>query len=67
MIDVGTGPWPYRGVTSEVTAVMTVVREIPNGDAILSFGTPSAECFLINAQFPNVITLQSLSVHFSNA
>lgn len=37
MIDVGTGPWPYRGVTSEVTALMTVVREIPNGDAILSF------------------------------
>jgi len=44
---------------------MTVVREIPNRSAIRAFGTPSAASLLISAQSSKVITLQSLSVHFS--
>lgn len=46
---------------------MTVVREIPNRAAILAFGSPSAASLRINAQSSKVITLQSLSVHFSSA
>jgi hypothetical protein len=44
---------------------MTVVREIPSRSAIRAFGTPSAASLLISAQSSKVITLQSLSVHFS--
>jgi hypothetical protein len=44
----------------------TVVREIPNRSAIRALGTPSAASRLINAQSSKVITLPSLSVHFSN-
>ncbi|GAA1970721.1 hypothetical protein GCM10009776_37180 [Microbacterium deminutum] len=46
---------------------MTVVREIPNLAAIFAFGSPSAASLRINAQSSKVITLQSLSVHFSSA
>lgn len=46
---------------------MTVVLEIPNRSAICAFGTPSPASLRINAQSYKVITLQSLSVHFSNA
>jgi hypothetical protein len=44
---------------------MTVVREIPSRAAIRAFGTPSAASLLISAQSSKVITLQSLSAHFS--
>ena len=57
-------PLILRGA-SDFTALMTVVREIPNRSAIRDFGTPSAASLLINAQSSKVITLQSLSVHFS--
>ncbi len=40
-------------------------REIPNRSAICAFGTPSAANLRINAQSSKVITLQSLSAHFS--
>ena len=63
--DVGSGARSYRGGDSELTALITVVREIPNRSAICAFGTPSAASLLINAQSSKVITLQSLSVHFS--
>jgi hypothetical protein len=46
---------------------MTVVREIPNLAAIFAFGSPSLANLRINAQSSKVITLQSLSVHFSSA
>lgn len=46
---------------------MTVVLEIPNRSAICAFGTPSPASLRINAQSSKVITLQSLSVHFSSA
>ncbi len=46
---------------------MTVVRETPNLAAILAFDSPSAASLRINAQSSKVITLQSLSVHFSSA
>jgi transposase len=42
-----------------------VVREIPNRSAIRAFGTPSAASLLISAQSSKVITLPSLSAHFS--
>ena len=44
---------------------MTVVLEIPSRAAIRAFGTPSAASLLISAQSSKVITLQSLSAHFS--
>src|SRR6188472_912229 len=44
---------------------MTVVLEIPNRRAIRAFGTPSAASLLISAQSSKVITLRSLSAHFS--
>src|SRR5215203_4770940 len=44
---------------------MTVVLEIPNCAAMRAFGTPSAASLLISAQSSKVITLQSLSAHFS--
>jgi hypothetical protein len=44
---------------------MTVVREIPSRSAIRAFGTPSAASLRINAQSSKVITLPSLSDHFS--
>jgi hypothetical protein len=63
--DVGPGDRTYLGGESEFTALMTVVREIPNRAAIRAFGTPSAASLLISAQSSKVITLQSLSDHFS--
>jgi hypothetical protein len=63
--DVGIGVRSYRGGESEFTALITVVREIPNLRAIPAFGTPSAASLLISAQSSKVITLQSLSAHFS--
>ncbi len=65
--DVGATDRSYRGGASEPTALMTVVREIPNLAAIFAFGSPSATSLRINAQSSKVITLQSLSVHFSSA
>ncbi len=65
MNDVGLGDRSYLGGASEFTALMTVVREIPNRWAICAFGTPSPASLLINAQSSKVITPQSLSAHFS--
>ncbi|WP_374978296.1 hypothetical protein ACEYYH_17530 [Microbacterium trichothecenolyticum] len=47
--------------------MITVVREIPKRSAIRAFGSPSAASLLMSAQSSKVITLQSLSVHFSRA
>lgn len=44
------GPRSYRGGASELAALITVVREIPNRCAILAFGTPSAASRLISAE-----------------
>jgi hypothetical protein len=55
----------YLGGASEFTALMTVFLEIPNRCAMRAFGTPSAANLLINAQSSKVITLQSLSAHYS--
>ncbi|GAA4045621.1 hypothetical protein GCM10022282_02430 [Agromyces indicus] len=57
----------YRGGASDAAAFTTVVREIPNRSAMRAFGTPSFTSRRINAQSSKVITLQSLSVHFSTA
>jgi hypothetical protein len=57
----------YLGGASEATVFTTVVREIPSRTAIRDFGTPSAASLLISAHSSTVITLQSLSVHFSSA
>ncbi len=65
MNDVGLGDRSYFGGVSEFTALITVVRDIPNRSAIRAFGTPSAASLLISAQSSKVITLQSLSAHFS--
>ncbi len=65
--DVGRGDRSYLGGPSEFTALITVVRKIPNRAAICAFGTPSEASLLISAQSSKVITLQSLSVHFSSA
>ena len=67
MNDVGRGDRSYLGGPLEFTALITVVREIPNRAAICAFGTPSEASLLISAQSSKVITLQSLSVHFSSA
>jgi hypothetical protein len=64
--DVGPGDRSYLGGESDFTALMTVVREIPNRAAIRAFGTPSAASLLISSQSSKVITLQSLSAHFSS-
>ena len=56
MNDVGPGDRSYRGGASEPTALITVVREIPNRSAIRAFGTPSAASLLISAQSSKVIT-----------
>jgi hypothetical protein len=47
--DVGPGLRSYRGGASELTALITVVREIPNRSAIRAFGTPSAASRRISA------------------
>jgi hypothetical protein len=65
MNDVGLGDRSYLGGASEFTALITVVREIPSRSAIRAFGTPSPASLLISAQSSKVITLQSLSAHFS--
>ena len=65
MNDVGPGDRSYLGGASELTALITVVREIPSRCAIRAFGTPSAASLLISAQSSKVITLQSSSAHFS--
>src|SRR3954452_3597952 len=62
---VGPGDRSYLGGASHLTALITVVREIPNRAAIRAFGTPSAANLLISAQSSKVITLRSLSAHFS--
>nr|WP_231477292.1 hypothetical protein [Microbacterium sp. MRS-1] len=67
MNDVGRGDRSYLGGPSDFTALTTVVREIPNRAAICAFGTPSAANPRISAQSSKVITLPSLSVHFSSA
>jgi hypothetical protein len=64
--DVTAGNRSYFGGDIDATAFTTVVREIPNRSAICFFGTPSAASLRINAQSSTVITLQSLSVHFSS-
>ncbi|MDQ6851762.1 MAG: hypothetical protein M3070_17845, partial [Actinomycetota bacterium] len=61
-----TGGRAYVGGSLDATARATVLREIPNRSAIRAFGTPSAANPRINAQFSKVITLQSLSAHFSS-
>ncbi|WP_157630651.1 hypothetical protein [Kribbella catacumbae] len=38
--DVGAGLRSYRGGASELTALITIVREIPSRCAIRAFGTP---------------------------
>ena len=63
--DVGPEDRSYLGGPAEFTALITVVREIPSRSAIRAFGTPSAASLLINAQSSKVITLPSLSAHFS--
>lgn len=64
--DVSLGTRSYFGGASDFTALITVVREIPNRRAIAAFGTPSPASLLISAQSSNVITLPMLSgVHFS--
>ena len=60
-----TGARSYFGGSVDATALATVFREIPNRSAICVFGTPSAANLRINAQSSKVITLQSLSAHFS--
>ena len=65
MNDVGPDDRSYLGGASDFTALITVVREIPNRAAIRAFGTPSAASLLISAQSSKVITLRSLSAHFS--
>ena len=60
-----TGGRSYFGGSVDATAWATVLREIPNRSAIRAFGTPSAANLRINAQSSKVITLQSLSAHFS--
>jgi len=55
--DVGAGRRSYFGGASDVTALITVVRDTPNCLAIRAFGTPSAASLLINAQSSIVITL----------
>ena len=59
------GARSYFGGSLDATARATVFREIPNRSAIRVFGTPSAANLRINAQSSKVITLQSLSAHFS--
>jgi hypothetical protein len=63
--DVDPGERSYRGGADEPTALITVVREIPNRSAIRDFGTPSAANLRISAQSSKVITPQSSSAHFS--
>jgi len=60
-----TGTRSYLGGSVELTALATVLREIPNRSAIRDFGTPSTANLRINAQSSKVITLQVSSAHFS--
>jgi hypothetical protein len=60
-----TGARSYFGGSVDFTALVTVLREIPNRSAIRVCGTPSAANLLINAQSSKVITLQVSSAHFS--
>ena len=55
----------YLGGSVEFTALVTVLREIPNRSAIRVFGTPSAASLRISAQSSKVITLQVSSAHSS--
>ena len=55
----------YFGGFVDAIALATVLREIPSLSAIRDFGTPSAASLRIKAQSSKVITLQSLSAHFS--
>lgn len=55
----------YFGGPSEATAFATVFREMPSRAAICVFGIPSPASLRIKAQSSKVITLQSLSAHFS--
>jgi hypothetical protein len=55
----------YFGGSLDATALATVFREICNRPAICMCGTPSAASLRIKAQSSKVITLQSLSAHFS--
>src|SRR4051812_42432104 len=64
--DVTAGDRSYFGGDVDATAFTTVVREIAKRSAICFFGTPSAASLRISAQSSTVITLQSLSVHFSS-
>ena len=59
------GARSYFGGDVDATAFATVFREMPSRSAICVFGTPSAASPRINAQSSKVITLQSLSAHFS--
>jgi hypothetical protein len=63
---VPRGDREYFGGSVDATALATLLREIPNRSAIRAFGTPSAASLRINAQSSKVITLQSLSAHFSS-
>ena len=58
--DVSAGARSYLGGASDFTALITVVREIPNLAAIRACGTPSPASLLISAQSSNVITLPML-------
>src|SRR4051794_37807734 len=61
-----TGGRAYLGGDVDAIALATVLREIPKRAAIRALGTPSAANLRINAQSSKVITLQSLSAHFSS-
>ncbi|WP_282006104.1 hypothetical protein [Propioniciclava sinopodophylli] len=58
--DVSTGARSYLGGASDLTALITVVREIPKLAAIRACDTPSPASLLISAQSSNVITLPML-------
>jgi hypothetical protein len=60
--EVSAGARSYLGGASDFTALITVVREIPNLAAIRACGTPSPASLLISAQSSNVITLPMFGV-----
>jgi hypothetical protein len=62
-----TGARSYFGGSVDFTALVTVLREIPNRSAIRVCGTPSAANLLINAQSSKVITLQVSALTFRPA
>lgn len=59
--DVTAGVRSYFGGPSDFTALITVVREMPNLRAIAACGTSSAASLLISAQSSMVITLPMVS------